>query len=240
MKTPDYLSYERYKREKNSSSNRRISIFITTFVITLLFFIAVVKSLSPDVDVTIGDDESMDAKESGLGVKRFIDERLKMIQMDDTSSNRTLKENKDQAPSEANDTSFDKYAQKSPSNKNNYSYQTQNTDTNDYSDNNGDEDSTTMTAPVAKTAPKPKTKDLNVQPEKPKVSKVFIGRYSTLEQAKVSQEILMDSGLGVTPFIKNAGSYYTLQLGSYSSKAKADGLAAELRQNGFPARVTQE
>lgn len=240
MKTPDYLSYERYKREKNSSSNRRISIFITTFVITLLFFIAVVKSLSPDVDVTIGDDESMDAKESGLGVKRFIDERLKMIQMDDTSSSRTLKENKDQTSTETNDTSFDKYAQQSPSNKNNYSYQNQNPNTDDYSADNADEDAITLTAPVAKTTPRPKTKDLSVQPEKPKVSKVFIGRYSTLEQAKVSQEILMDSGLGVTPFIKNAGSYYTLQLGSYSSKAKADGLASELRQNGFPARVTQE
>ena len=93
MKTPDYLSYERYKREKSSSSNRRISIFITTFVITLLLFIAVVKGLSPDVDVTIGEDEYMDAKESGLGVKRFIDERLKMIQMENKLNNYPSVEN---------------------------------------------------------------------------------------------------------------------------------------------------
>lgn len=61
-----------------------------TFFITLLVFTAVAKSLSPDVDVTIGNDSQTDAKDTGLGVKKFIDDRLKMIQMDDNSAGVSL------------------------------------------------------------------------------------------------------------------------------------------------------
>jgi len=73
MKTPDYLNYNRYKKKKKDNSKNSVMIFVTTFFAMLLIFTIVAKSLSPDVDVTIGDDSQTDAKESGLGVKRFID-----------------------------------------------------------------------------------------------------------------------------------------------------------------------
>src|SRR5574344_318826 len=86
MKTPDYLSYERYKKRKETNPNRRIFIFAMTFFVTLLGFSIFAKVLSPDVDVSIGSDSEMEAKDTGLGVKHFIDERLKLIQMEDSTN----------------------------------------------------------------------------------------------------------------------------------------------------------
>lgn len=245
MKTPDYLSYDRYKKKKDANPNRRMLIFITTFFVMLLFFTAIVKALSPNVDVTIGDESQTDAKETGLGVKRFIDDRLKSIQMEDNSngmvageSNKKSKEyviqdreqyardveEKIELPSKKNrtDIGLDEDAMYPQAVKPTSNARSQAT-------------KSTVTAP-----PRPSRKDLSTPFESPRVSKVYVGRYSTIEQAKVAQEILMDSGLNISPFVKDVGGYYTLQVGSYTSRAKADGVASELQRNSFPARVIQE
>lgn len=238
MKTPDYLSYERYKKKKDDNPNKKMMIFVTTFFATLLVFTVVAKSLSPNVDVTIGDESETEAKETGLGVKKFIDERLKMIQMDDTSSVATAKKDS-KKPNEDEDDGYNDYSNSMdekvnlPTKHDRYA--------ND--DEVVEEPIQPQTAPTARTQPpRPTSKDLSKPFDSPsaKVSKVYVGRYATLEQAKVAQEILMDSGLNITPFVKNTGSYYTLQIGSYSSRAKAEGLASELQRNSFPARIVQE
>ncbi len=66
MKTPDYLSYDRYKKKKKDPSKKGMTLAITTFFATLLVFTVVARVLSPDVDVTIGEDTETDAKETGL------------------------------------------------------------------------------------------------------------------------------------------------------------------------------
>lgn len=235
MKTPDYLSYDRYKKKKDSNPNRRMLIFITTFFAMLLFFTIIAKALSPNVDVTIGDDSETDAKETGLGVKKFIDERLKMIQMEDNSAGVSLK-NDDKKTSGYNDESFNKYSQEADEK---VSLPTKNA----ASDS---DEATEEPIQIKHNPPRPTSKDLPLSTSSnnpslsTKMSKVYVGRYSTIEQAKVAQEILMDAGLDITPFVKDLGGSYTLQIGSYSSKAKADGLASELQRNNFPARVVQE
>lgn len=235
MKTPDYLSYERYKNKKDNNPNKRMMLFITTFFATLLVFTVFAKSMSPDVDVTIGDESQTEAKDTGLGVKKFIDERLKMIQMDDNSAGVSIKkDSKKTSGYEADDTSSYDYSQASDE-KMNIPKKKQMNDADTVL-----EEPITLAPTRVQQPPRPTGRDLSKPYESPKVSKVYVGRYSTQEQAKVAQEILMDSGLGITPFIKNAGSYYTLQIGSYTSRAKADGLASELQRNSFPARVVQE
>lgn len=219
MKTPDYLSYERYKTKKDSKPNKRMFTFVLTFFVTLMFFSLVAKILSPDVDVTIGSDTELDAKESGLGVKRFIDNRLKMIQMDDNSSGAQK--------------AAEKVSEKTAVQDADPAY-TEETINIPKSHNEQD------VMPDYATPPRPSTKDLSTPYESPKVSKVYVGRYATLEQAKVAQDILMDAGVGVTPFIKDLGGHYTLQIGSYSSRAKAEEIASELRRNNFPTKVVQE
>lgn len=230
MKTPDYLSYEKYKKKKDSNPNKRLLIFISTFFITLLLFSVVVKSFSPDVDVTIGDESQTDAKDTGLGVKKFIDERLKIIQMEDRSSAGVS--TRDFQQKNATDANSDYYDE------------TQTTEEKislpSKKENGIGETSEEPVMQVYKNPPRPSGKDLSTPFESPKMLKVYVGHYSTIEQAKVAQEILMDSGIDVTPFVKDLGGTYTLQIGSYSSKAKAEELASELRNNSFPARVVQE
>lgn len=232
MKTPDFMSYDRYKKKKKDKSKNGLMMAVTTFFATLLIFTLAAKSLSPNVDVTIGDDSETDAKESGLGVKRFIDNRLKIIQQEDTSSGETTKEISKKTPG-YDDESFDKFSKELEEKVNIPAKDDKSEDT-DFE----------VPRPVPNThtppRPRPASKDLSTPIESTKASKVYVGRYSTIEQAKVAQEILMDAGLDITPFIKNVNNSYTLQVGSYSSKAKADGLASELQRNSFPARVVSE
>jgi len=231
MKTPDYLTYERYKKNKTKEgSKNKVTLGVTTFFITLLLFTVVAKSLSPNVDVTIGGDSGTDAKETGLGVKKFIDERLKMIQNDDNSAGVSTPQ-EDKKAVGYNDASFNKFSQEL---EEKVDLPTKKGKTPSVSPDG--EDVSTQTH----TAPRPTSKDLSTPFVSAKTVKVLVGRYSTLEQAKVAQEILLDSGLNITPFVKDMGGSYTLQVGSYSSKAKADGLATELQRNNFPARVVQE
>ncbi len=228
MKTPDYLSYQRYKKKRDSNPDKRMLVFVTTFFATLLLFTVIAKSLSPDVDVTIGDESQTDAKETGLGVKRFIDERLKMIQLDDSSAGVSVKEPPKQHQEYYED--FDSFLQET---EEKVSLPTK-TDT--YSEEENLEE-------LVQSAPKEQklaNKDLSRPFESVKTSKIYVGRYSTIEQAKVAQEILADSDLGVNPFIKDLGRYYTLQIGVYSSRAKAEEITSRLLENNFPARVVQE
>lgn len=229
MKTPDFMSYDRYKKKKSDSSKSGVLVAVTTFFVALLFFTVVAKSLSPDVDVSIGDDSQTDVKETGLGVKKFIDERLKMIQMEDNSAGVSINKGNKRASEDAGE--YNKYFQEAEEKVT-------------LPKTNGSEEVTYEEEPVkpavSKAPPRPTPKELSNPFESPKMSKVYVGRYSNADQARVAQEILMDSGLGVTPFIKDLGGSYTLQVGSYSSRAKAEGLASELQRNSFPARIVQE
>lgn len=233
MKTPDYLSYDRYKKKKKKNSKKGIILGLTTFFATLLVFTIFAKLLSPDVDVTIGDDSATDAKESGLGVKRFIDDRLKMIQMEDNSAGVSKKE-LEKKSADYNDDSFDSFSRELEEKVNLPSKKNKSKQSDESVDSELEEP-----VQLSRTPPRPSTKELSPF-ESPKMSKVLVGHYSTVEQAKVAQGILLDSGIDVTPFIKNLGGSYTLQVGSYSSRSKADGLASELLRNNFPARVIQE
>lgn len=230
MKTPDYMSYTKYKKKKNNSSKKAIVIFITTFFVTLLFLVMMASRLSPNVDVSIGEDSDVEAKESGLGVKKFIDDRLKIIQMEDNGSEANSQKVLNKKTSGYDDASFDSFSKELdekvviPKKRGN---------------NLNSQDDTTSVA--VHNPPRPHaSRDLSTPFESPKMAKVYVGYYNTAEQAKVAQGILLDSGLNITPFIKDLGGTYTLQVGSYSSRAKAESLASELLKNNFPARITQE
>jgi len=73
--------------------------------------------------------------------------------------------------------------------------------------------------------------------EQPVVTRVVVGSYATEKQAEVAKSIIQDAGLGITPVVKNIGGYYTLQVGSYSSKEKAQQVMNNLLRSNFPART---
>ncbi|MBR1907895.1 hypothetical protein IJ818_03060 [bacterium] len=225
MRTPGYMNYSKYKKDKKNNFQNFFLLFITAFLVMLLFFTAVARHLSPDVDVAIGDEEEIEAKETGLGVKRFIDDRLKFIQQEDqgivkkavdkrVEEESVIKErmNDDTLVPELDEKVVIPYAIQKQEQK------------------------------TVKTEEKPAQK-VEAKPAAPTYNstfKVVVGKYSTIEQARVAQSILQDSEVGVSSFIKTINGTYTLQVGSFTERAKAESLLNELLRNSFPARIVQE
>lgn len=95
---------------------------------------------------------------------------------------------------------------------------------------------------------------LNVKPEKvdsvaeavtttvpDPVYKVFIGTYTSAEQAKVAKDIILETGSNLNPIVKCIGSNnYTLQVGIFKNKASAEGLLYTIQQNHLPGRIVQD
>lgn len=73
------------------------------------------------------------------------------------------------------------------------------------------------------------------------VYKVFIGSYTTSEQAKVAKEIITESGNGLNPIVKCIGSNnYTLQVGIFKNKLSAETMLDTIQKNNLPGRIVQE
>lgn len=73
------------------------------------------------------------------------------------------------------------------------------------------------------------------------VYKVFIGTYTSAEQAKVAKDIIVESGSNLNPIVKCIGSNnYTLQVGIFKNKNSAEALLYTIQQNHLPGRIIQE
>ena len=73
------------------------------------------------------------------------------------------------------------------------------------------------------------------------VYKVFVGTYTSAEQAKVAKDIIQESGNGLNPIVKCIGSNnYTLQVGIFKNKNSAESLLYTVQQNNLPGRIVQD
>lgn len=73
------------------------------------------------------------------------------------------------------------------------------------------------------------------------VYKVFIGTYTSVEQAKVAREVIQESDNGLNPIVKCIGTNeYTLQVGSFKSKQSAETMLGLINKNNLPGRIVQE
>ena len=79
------------------------------------------------------------------------------------------------------------------------------------------------------------------QPAKEVIYKVFIGSYTSYEQANVAKEIIQESGSGLNPIVKCIGANeYTLQVGRYRNKQGAETMLSMINKNNLPGRIVQE
>lgn len=98
-----------------------------------------------------------------------------------------------------------------------------------------------MTEPLYSKDLQTEQKQEQQKPTEDTVYKVFIGSYTSADQAKVAKDIIQESGLGLTPMVKCIGSNnYTLQVGIFKNKASADTLLEQIKQNHLPGRIFQE
>lgn len=78
-------------------------------------------------------------------------------------------------------------------------------------------------------------------PQAEPVYKVFVGTYTSAEQAKVAKDIIQESGNGLNPIVKCIGSNnYTLQVGIFKNKKSAESLLYTVQQNHLPGRIVQD
>lgn len=229
---PPHVNYREYRRqlEDKPASNENLILFVSAFFVMLLVFLGVVKQLSPEVDVTIADPDAPQIEEVEKG---SVDSRLKALQMEDNSYgsyDSTFSpelEEKVRLPepkvrvieedSGLNSIVLDMNKGDKSSSK------TQNAEPNK---------TNVVTAPVTSAPVMPSAVSTS--------AKVIVGYYATPEQAEVAKGIILDSGINVQPFVKNIGGAYTLQVGSFSSREKAQSVANDLLKNNFPARVILE
>lgn len=212
-------------------------LFMITFFITLMVVIYFIKSYSPNVDVEIGGEQAntqQTEETSEFDVKKAIDDRLKWIQLEDNMPGVSKREGdgEEDIKYETPDTKNkkDTKSEKKASNK---------------EEQYGEE----ITLPqethelinpqrIKPQAPVPPVHSAAPQPFK--MTKVYVGNYSTIEQAIQAQNRLMESNHALSPFVKEVNGSYVLQVGSYASAQKAEAAVKEVNQSGFAARAVQE
>lgn len=113
----------------------------------------------------------------------------------------------------------------------------------DFSDLVAHPDDTEKTTPkTVDEIPQPKVQEQETTtPAAEPIYKVFVGTYTSAEQAKVAKEIIQESGQGLNPIVKCLGSNnYTLQVGIFKNKQSAESLLYTVQQSHLPGRVVQD
>lgn len=115
-----------------------------------------------------------------------------------------------------------------------------------FKNSEGNQENTTTQQDVVKQDIKEEPQQSNVQSAVPApvaepVYKVFIGAYTTSEQARVAKDIIQETGSNLNPIVKCLGSNnYTLQVGIFKNKNSAEALLYSIQQNHLPGRIVQE
>lgn len=243
--TSSHFSYNQYKKKVKKGPNKDVIVFASVFVIGVLILLGFAKILSPNVDVGISDgNEAAVAVDDEEVVQSVIDERLKRIQMEDSG--------KKEGDEEMFSPELDEKVVLPNHNKktvgqmevemadlmNSQKLEQQVKDDTKHVQQQMEQPPHSVekkeTVKSNEKAPMPS------QPAQIVNAKVVVGYYATEKQAEVAKSIIQDAGVGVTPIVKNLGGYYTLQVGAYTSREKAQQAANNLLKSNFPARVVVE
>lgn len=221
-KRHSHISYKEYQKKVTKNPNEGIIIFVSAFFILLLLFLGIAKQISPEVDVSIGDENAVSNEEVAPS---SVDERLKLLQDEDKGS-----ENKED---ETFATELDEKVVL-PEHKKDGKTQ-EDTVKEEIPLAVPDKEANPKPSETASVAPKPTT----VQ-QQTVSAKVVVGYYATKEQAEVAKGIIAESGMNISPFVRNIGGAYTIQVGSYTTREKAQSVANDLLRNNYPARIIME
>ncbi len=248
-----------YTRQNNPYENKKIPqqktsvkynkqnlmMFLSIFAVLLLIFLGLARIMSPDIDISLGDDNINAEQDEEYG--RSVDSRLRMLQQDDEMNlldhdedaslieddgvvsipkfeEKTMLKLEDEEPINTNSDKDEEKLKNENKQTHQNSVSTTDTEIPKIRQNNATPDA----APTAPT------------PQPTKTYRVYVGMYSSPAQAEVAKGILQDAGLGVAPSIKQAAGGYTLQVGAFNSKDSATNLTNKLLMNNYPARVVSD
>ena len=216
-----------FKVPEKSNSNKKnlIYLFLITFVFGIIIVSVLLKGIAPNMDLDIGENPvaSMNQRDDEYedNIRIQIDQRLKMIQ------------NEEDMPgvSERGYETGDDVVRKLRGND----YYKENSDTDtkvQTKDINEEKDDDfvmeTITIPT------------NNAPSVTTVSKIYIGQYSDMQKAVEMQSNILNSGLNITPIIKEVNGYYTIQVGAFTNPESAKIVAETINNAGFSAKIVRE
>ena len=220
-----HITYKEYQRKVTKNPNEGIIIFVSTFFVLLLLFLGIAKQISPEVDVQIGDEQTTSVEDDESYEKSSIDERIKLLQEEDAkrAQQDTFEPELDEKVKLPDNIKKEEAAQE------------------EAVELAVETEATPKPSETASQAPKSETTQAAAQPSQPaSTSKVVVGYYATKEQAEVAKGIIAESGLNISPFVRSIGGAYTIQVGSYSTREKAQSVVNDLLKNNFPARILVE
>lgn len=194
-------------------------LFWVTFLVSLIIITYFIKSMSPNVDVEIGTKYTKtEQNESESDVKQAIDDRLRWIQMEDNMPGVSKRE-------DGINTSEEKEESVTANKKE------QMLDAIEYIN----------PKPIKLSPPTPTTPKQTTSNQDPfKMTKVYVGSYTTIEQAIQAQNKLMTLTTSVSPFVKEIDGKYVLQAGSFANPTKAESIAKEINTLGFSTKIVKE
>ncbi|MBD5401754.1 hypothetical protein HDR58_02975 [bacterium] len=232
-----HFSYNESRKKPKKGPNKDIMIFVSVFFIGVLIILGFAKILSPNVDVAITNENELLSNYEEETSTSVIDDRLKHLQMEDSGQ----KEGDEEMFSPELD---EKVVLPTQHRKTVGEMEAELADKNAQKTEQKIEKESPKKAQVKEEASAPapysvpeKKTQMPSQPSQIVNAKVVVGYYATEKQAEVAKSIIQDAGLGVTPVVKNLGGYYTLQVGAYTSREKAQQAANSLLKSNFPARV---
>ena len=83
--------------------------------------------------------------------------------------------------------------------------------------------------------------EANTLEEKPAtLNRVVVGSYSSIDQAKKAYDKMVETDLDVAPIIKEVQGNYTLQVGAFTDKDKANKLVDTLKTKQYSAEIKPE
>lgn len=238
------------KRKKRKHNYLYFYLFAFVFLVALAGFSYLVKSYSPEIDVTIGNNDTLTLSESDMDVEiKSVDERLKWIQMEDEMPTVAIRNSN------------------APENPLNIDFLPTMEEENIESElrKNEEKKKTVVSAP-----PTPTIKDIQAAipdfrnqtvvannnnsavkgpiplPAKPQsvvplpastITKVYLGEFHSLEDAMSTQLSISEKDNTIVPFIKATNGTYIVQLGSFYEKEKAEALATKVQSMGYVPRI---
>ena len=82
---------------------------------------------------------------------------------------------------------------------------------------------------------------IQVKQSQEKTYKVYIGSYSSVEEAKAAKDLIIEVNIGLNPIVKYVdANTYSLQIGAFKSKEAANNLLNNVQRNNIQARIVEE
>lgn len=227
------------KRRKNSFMGY-IYLFIFVFVLALAGLSYIVKSYSPEVDVTLGNIETEPLTQADMGMEvKSVDERLKWIQMEDEMPSVAIREAKESTEEavkaktkkviepEVDEEPIFKKEEKIPQ-----------PSMSEIANSVAPEiaDFRTASAPN-QVVPLPVNKPSVIPAPIPSLTKVYLGSFSTVDEAMAIQQKVATDIPDAMPFIKSVNGSYIVQLGSFSNSEIAQTFIQRVRDKGYSPKI---